>query len=107
MNFVSHKFASVLKHKKEQKQTNKNPNKLQVAVDKGIEKTKILYYMISFNIFTCTPSGRIGGSELGGGCGVLQGAPHSLEAVDLSVALLWPLNQSNLDSKFFRTFRSF
>lgn len=52
-----------------------------------------------------TPSGRIGGSELG--CGVLQGAPNSLETVDLSVALLRPLNQSNMDSKFFISFCSF
>lgn len=64
MNFTSHKFASVLVVRNK-KRTTTTKKTLQVVVDKGIEKTKNLNYMISFKIFMFTPSGRIGGLELG------------------------------------------
>lgn len=69
MNFTSHKFASILVVQNKKEQTNK---KLQVVVNKGIGNTKNLYYIISLKIFMFTPSGKIEGSELRGGCGAYK-----------------------------------
>lgn len=47
-----------------------------------------------------TPESRIGGLQLRDGCGHLQGALASLQAVVSSEALLCIFHQNNLGSKF-------
>ena len=47
-----------------------------------------------------TPEDRIGGLELRDGCGHLQGALASLQAVVFSEALRCTFHQNNLGSKF-------
>lgn len=53
-----------------------------------------------------TPSGKIEGSELRGGCGAYKGLLPP-EKLCLPAALLRTFNQSNLGSMFFRNFAVF